>query len=780
MFASTASAADGRLKLNLDPGWRFQLGSPAGEPFAATYDDSQWDVISLPHPHRIFAANLDGFREHGRESGWYRRELTVPEEWIGRKMFLEFRGAMQTTALWVNGREVGDYAVSGFDAFDFDITSKVKAGKNIIAARVDNGTNTDIPPDGTPMDYLLFGGLNRDVFLHVTDTMHLTFPWETREAGVRLTLPIASEQEAVIQAEATVRNESDRNRTCALVTEVRDMAGQLVATFREEREVGSGAQATFTQQSQPLPHPHLWSPDDPYLYQVSTIVHEADREIDRIQTPLGIRWVKFDKNLGFFLNGNRLKLIGANYHQTWPFIGAAVPDGLRRRDAEQLKAMGVNWVRLSHYPHDPSLLDAFDELGLMALEEPPTWMDQRPGKWTANLEASFRSMIRRDRNHPSVIVWAACVNHHPADPSLVRAAKEEDPSRDRGQDTVILSMNFQQRTVSGDGALSIEHTGHTFPTQRGAKPLTRHYGGAGQNAVDITSNREYEQARRHWEQVNAALLKEDNAGEAVWCMYDYNTLYHTDEPGVAWHGVCDLFRIPKYSYWWHASELTSVPMAFVARIDPSHAAVFSNAEGVRLWQDIGRGYEQVGTGKPDKDFSPRPGERIPYALRHPPVNFALPPGAFRLKAEAFAGGVAVATNEWRQFGDPVALKLEADRPQITADGADLSRIIVTAVDTNGTPVDSCEAMVNFTVAGLGGLIGENPTKLRAGKMIILAQSGFEPGEIKITASASGLSSASVLVNTLPVPAGVDLPNNLRVRQPTPRGITTMSRPVVRR
>ncbi len=791
---ASSSAAESRLKINIDPVWHFRLGEPSGQPFAAGYDDSKWDLVSLPHSHELFSANLAGFEEHGRTSGWYRRELQVPAEWLGRKLFLEFQGAMEATTVWVNGRRVGEYAVSGYDSFGFDVSPYVKAGRNVLAVRVDNHVHPELPPDGVEADYILFGGLYRDVFLHVTDTLHVTFPWEARQAGVRLTLPQVSEQAAVVQAEATVRNESARARRCELVTEIRDAEGRaVVRAMSGERELGAGGEATFTQKSEPIVNPRLWSPDDPYLYTVNTIVREGGREVDRVQTRLGLRWVRFDKEKGFFLNGRHVKLIGANYHQTWPFIGGAVPDGLRRRDAQQLKAMGVNWVRLSHYPHAPDLLDALDELGLMALEEPPTWMAPGSGKWMANLETSFRSMIRRDHNHPCIIVWGVCLNHHAADPALVRAALEEDPSRDRGQDTVPIPMNFAVRVVSGNGALAVEHTGHTFPTARGARQMAYRVADAGKGRVESQANREYEQAKRHWEQVNAAYLKPDNAGLAVWCMYDYNTFHNVNEAGMVWHGVCDLFRIPKYSFYWHQSELTSKPMAYVVRIDDTLAAVFSNCERVRLWQDDGKGYKEVATQKPDVSFATREGQprqggrgadkegpfsgsaHIEYGLHHPPFHFTVEANARALKAEGLMGDSVKAVYEWRQFGAPVALTLEADRPVITADGADLSRIIVTAVDTNGTAVDNCDAAVTFAIQGLGQLIGENPVKLRAGRMIILAQAGFVPGELTISAAAEGLRPAKVTVTMQPVPAGVDLPKDLPAHQPTRRALVSSSR-----
>jgi beta-galactosidase len=578
--------------------------------------------------------------------------------------------------------------------------------------------------------------------------------------------------QAEVQAETTVHNEDNRTRPCILLTEIRDKDGKVVAHMHEEREIAAGTQATFTQKSEPILNPHLWSPDQPYLYHVVTIVLDGEHELDRVETKLGIRSVKFDTANGFFLNGRHLKLIGANVHQMWPFIGAAVPTGLHRRDAEQLKAMGVNWVRLSHYPFDPDFLDALDELGLMAMEEPPTWLSPGPAKWMENLEKSFRSMIRRDRNHPCIILWSPCINHGGANRALVQAAKEEDPTRDRGQDTVPIPMNFQPLEVSGLGALGIEHTGHTFPTERGAREITRRIPNGERSTLETSVNREYEQTKRHWEQVNAAYLKADNAGLAVWCMYDYNTFHNQNELGIVWHGVCDLFRLPKFSYWWHKSELTSAPMAYVVRIDSTHAAVFSNCELVRLLQDDGSGYKLLGIQMPDKSFTASDGREIQYALHHPPFHFTIPANAKALKAEGLIGGYVKATYEWKRFGAPVALTLNADRPTITAGGADLSRIIVTAVDTNGTPVDTCKAPVTFDIEGVGQLIGENPVKLRAGKMIILAQSGFVPGVLRISAQAEGMRPAEVIVNMQPVPADVDMPKDLAVNQPTKRIIVT--------
>jgi len=238
-------------------------------------------------------------------------------------------------------------------------------------------------------------------------------------------------------------------------------------------------------------------------------------------------------------------------------------------------------------------------------------------------------------------------------------------------------------------------------------------------------------------------------------MYDYNT-FHNATAGIARHGVFDLFRIPKYSFWWHQSELTTKPMAYIIRINDTEACVVSNCDEIRLLQHTGgSATTDSETRKPDAD----------YALNHPPFHFKVSPQATTLKAEGLIGGKVVTSHVWRKPGAPAQLILQADRSEITADGSEISRIIVSALDENGTEVPTSTNEVAFKITGNGQLIGENPVKLRAGKMIILAQSSFVPGDIQIIATAEGLTSASATVSTRPVAPSVDMPAKLPAMKP---------------
>ncbi|MGJ1422304.1 glycoside hydrolase family 2 protein [Sphingobacterium spiritivorum] len=735
--------------------WHFKLGDPIDQPFAENYNVNTWDVVSLPHTHTLFNADLKGFSDYGRNIGWYRRAINVPLAWKGKKVFLEIQGAMQTTQLWVNGKPAGSYSVSGYDSYHYDLTPYLKSGKNILALRVDNTVNPDCPPDAVKTDFIQFGGLYRDVSLVVTDPVHITFPWESKNAGIRITTPKISEKEAVVKVDLGIRNESKTSGNFTLIAKIRDQKGKLIAVARDTKTVAAGKDALFTATTTAIADPRLWSPEHPHLYRVETIISAGKKELDRKITAFGMRWFEFNPTTGFWLNGKHVKLVGANRHQTWPFIGNAVPNSLHRRDAEQLKEMGLNWVRLSHYPHDPDFLDALDELGLIALEEGPTWMNKGNEKWMQNLEKSFRSMIRRDRNHPAIMVWNSCINHGGANPMLVNAALEEDSTRYRGQSNVPCPMDFSHETISGNGALTIEHTGHTFPTSRGDRATPYQPPIGDWEYKQYTTNREYDLARRHYEHTNAAYLKQDNSGLAVWCMYDYNT-FHNSYEGIARHGVFDLFRLPKYSYWWHKAELTAEPMAYIIRIDSTQVCVFSNCEQIKLYGANGGALKLLATQSPDTDF----------VLRHPPFHFKVESTMSTVKVEGLRNDKVVATATWRRPEKPFALKIETDREVIKADGSDLTRVIVTAVDEHGTAVDDAIMPVHFTINGMAQLVGENNTPLRAGKMITLVQAGFVADRtIVVEASAEGLRSGKVKIRSERDP---NMPKNPIAKQPTRR------------
>lgn len=739
------SAFADRVTWNMNPGWFFHLGD-VNNGGVADLNTEGWDLISLPHTIRVFPYDLNGFDKYGRSVGWYRKTVELSDI-ADKSVLLQFQGAMQTAEVFVNGQKAGSYAVSGYDSFSFDITPFVTEGANLIAVRVDNSENKEIPPDGIKHDFILFGGLYRDVFLEITDKVHITYPWEGEKQGIRIYYPEISAEKAVVAAETGIRNTSEQEARIAVKTEVIDRSGKTVASNTSgESLLAAGADVCIEQTLNSITQPNLWSPDSPYLYTVKTTLLKNGTPVDSKETRIGLRWTEWTEDKGFFLNGKHLKLVGTNRHQNWPYIGGALPDTLHRADAEQLKSMGINWVRLSHYPHDPDFLDDLDELGLMALEEGPTWMRRGRGMWMENLTKSFTSMIRRDRNHPSIIIWNACINHETsALPELVAAARKEDPTRVLGQEDIYCPMDFMHGTVS-EKALTLEHTGHMFPTTRGERNRS------GRNG----SNRELDHARRHMEMIARANQIENEYGLASWCAYDYNT-YHNSQKAVARHGICDLFRIPKFSYFWHQSEFGKDPMTYIVRENASSAVVFTNAEQVRLYAGAAKDeMKEVATQEPDKGIS----------VKHPFVTFRIPENSTFLKAEGITNGKVMSEAVWSEPGRPAQIKIEHEARALKADGSDLIRLQVSVLDENGMIVEKENSPLSFSIEGHGQLIGENPVNLVAGQHIILVQSGYVPGELTIQASACGLTSQPCVIKVVKADDDMLFPVGFNAEEPT--------------
>lgn len=733
-----------RLTYNMNPGWFFHFGETEGS--SLSVDESNWDLVSLPHTMRVLPADLNNFRQYGRSVGWYRKTIEIPTDIKDKSVFLRFQGAMQQTSLYVNGEEVGHYAVSGYDSFSFDITSYLKEGENLIALRIDNTETNQLPPDGVKHDFILFGGLYRDVYLDVLSPVHISYPWDGFQKGVKITYPLIDKDKAVVQIETGVENSLNTAIKTTLVTKLLDANANVLQTLTSKETIPANSSLLFTQKTEEIVNPELWGPKNPYLYTVRTEISYDGLVQDNLDTRIGLRWVEWIEDKGFYLNGEHLKLMGTNRHQTWPYIGGALPNSVHRSEAEQLKSLGINWIRLSHYPHDPDFLDALDELGIMALAEGPTWMKRGDEKWMNNLSKSFESMIRRDRNHPSIIIWNACINHETkALPDLVEIARKED-YRVLGNEDIYCPMDFNHPRVSGNNALTLEHTGHTYPVTRGNRTSKSRSG----------INREFEQARRHMEMYSNSLGLPGNFGMASWCGYDYNT-FHNSQAAIARHGIFDLFRIPKFSKWWHKSELTDEAIAYIVRVNKRTATVFSNADEITLYAGSSeKDAKKIATQKPDSG----------YNLKNPPFTFKLKGTINYIRAEGSKDGEAISA-VWREPEAPARLSLKADAAELVADGSDIVRIQVDVLDKNGSIVERDESFISFSIEGPGTLIGENPVKAIAGQHIILVQSGYVTGPITVKATSRGLTSNVLTLESVAASDDLLYPVAFNAEMPSP-------------
>lgn len=757
VMAQFTPDASNRKRINMDVGWKFFLGTPSGSPETAGFNDASWTSVSIPHTLQVVSAHLDNNTDDCNQTtfirtiGWYRKHITVPAAWQGRKLFLEFEGAMEVTDVWVNGTRLGQHATSGYDPFHFDITSAVAFGAdNVLAVKVDNTRHADSPPDGTCMDYILFGGLYRDVFLHVTDNLHVDFPWQSTVSGVTITTPTISTSSATVQVRTNVKNDGTAAQNATLVTTILDANNLVVTSMTNTQQIAAGGSYTFTQTSSAIASPHLWSPSSPYRYKVYTSVRTGSTPasgVDGILTPYGMRWVQFNTSSGFYINGQSLKLVGTNRHQSWPWVGYALPNSVHQREAAQIKSIGANWIRLSHYPHDPAFLDAMDSLGIFGLEEGPTWMDNGGTAWFNNVVLAFRNMIRRDRNHACLIIWNSCINHQGCSTPLRDAATAEDPTRATGQCGVPCPMCFGYPSVTGNGGVCIEHTGHTFPTHRydGEQRLINH-------------------SLKHAGMTNSARSTASCSGVAGWCMYDYNTNFN-DEARIVYHGITDLFRIPKFAYYWHQSEMTTTPMVFIASYwtstSPANVTVFSNCDSVELFVNN----VSKGTRAPTRsaDNSTTDGALYTDRLLHPPFIFSNPGfQSGELRAVGRISRVVRAADTVRTPGAAASIRLTLDPATLVADGVDFGRIIASVVDNNGTVVPTASNSIRFSLSGPGELIGENPINAQGGMIINLIKAGLATGTATITATSGSLTSNVATVtyvarpsDTIPIlPVGV--------------------------
>lgn len=378
-----------RSETTINDGWEFRLP-----------EAGQWETVNLPHTY-----NTDAYksRHYYQGKGLYRRVLNTKEMPQGQRWYLKFDAASKAADVTVNGRQATSHN-GGYSAFIADITDLLNQGDNIIEVTVDNGRK-DITPISA--DFTFWGGIYRDVWLVTTPEIHFNMANHGSD-GIFISTPEVSEKSGTIKVRSQVTNDSRENAVLQVKNFIYDPDGTLVQTLTEKQKVKPGETLEFTSTSKPIDTPQLWTPETPRLYTVKTVVSDpkTKRIYDEKSHKTAFRWFEFDGNKGFSLNGKPYKLRGVNRHQDqWP-VGVALPDEAHRRDIKLMKDIGCNFIRISHYPQDDALLDACDELGLLAWEEIPivNIVPDTPG-YDDNCETNLVEMIRQHYNHPSVIAW---------------------------------------------------------------------------------------------------------------------------------------------------------------------------------------------------------------------------------------------------------------------------------------------------------------------------------------------------------------------------------------
>jgi beta-galactosidase len=384
--------ATSRTTCTIDNGWMFiRQDVPGAE--AVNFAANGWQRVNLPHCWNVEDTEDEPYGYY-RGIGWYRKSLHL-DDIAGQRVFLRFEAANLVADVWVNGVSAGAQHRGGYTPFVFDITDKVHSGDNVIAVKVNNAFNADVPP--LDADFTFFGGIYRDVSIIVTPASHFDL---TQGNGVFITTPVVAAKSSQVAVKSVVV--SDRKNGLYVRHSILDADNRLVASTKVRLKNGVAGEAMMS-----VANPVLWDVDNPYLYSVlSEVVDKNDSVIDCVRNPLGIRTFKFDAKQGFFLNGRHLKLLGVNRHQDYPNRGNALPDELHRADMKLMKESGINCLRISHYPHDESVLEMCDRYGFICFEECPliNRITVTP-EYEADSKSQITEMIKRDFNHPSIVAW---------------------------------------------------------------------------------------------------------------------------------------------------------------------------------------------------------------------------------------------------------------------------------------------------------------------------------------------------------------------------------------
>ncbi len=786
-FAKTESTNAPRTIISLDAGWRFQLGDVTNAVNPA-YDDHDWRRVDVPHDYVVEGAfeptnskvqpgmSAEWYVLHGClpvQPAWYRKVISIPAEAKGRRLWLEFDGVFSNSRYWLNGREIGSQ-YSGYSSSRFDITAAAKFGaENILSVRVDPRY------DGW---WYEGGGIYRHVRLVMLDPVHIA------PAGIFVAPTVADPGDG-LQADATVAvhtevtNESSGNIVATVLNEILDADGKVILSGSAAQSLDAGTGTNVVQEFSLTPA-KLWSLENPHLYQMRSTVSVSNRIVDQVTTRFGVRQVRFDADHGFFLNGKRVKLQGVNAHQDHAGVGVAMPDRLIEWRLERLKEMGCNAIRLSHNPVAPVMLDCCDRLGILVIAENrhlgDTYADQTPKNTRAVVHRDLTGLVRRDRNHPSIILWSLCneqwIQGSPEAAAMARAMKQRvnelDPTR-----LVTAAMNGGFTNQDGfAGVLDVIGFNYNpwvyepFHAQFPAKPMV-----ATEIASEIGTRGFY--GLNHWDNywgdrdrgyvaaysINAGpggqtveqawppiATNDFMAGGFVWSGFDYK-----GEPRpFGWpcinchYGIMDICGFPKDSYYYYEAWWTDKP---VLHLFPHWNWPGREAQEIPVWvqsncQEVELFLNGVSQGKQ----TVTPFHHLEWKVKYAPG---------KLVAKGVRDGKPVEAVV-ETTGAPAAIRLTADRSALTADNADLAVVNVAILDAQGQVVPVADNAITFKLTGPARLIGvgngdpssHEPDKASRrsafnGLAQAIVQTTMKSGKIELEAKAAGLTTGSVTLTS---------------------------------
>ena len=759
----------GREILPINRGWRYRRGE-AGPASAPGFDDSGFETVVIPHTNvRLPWHNFDD--KDYEFISTYRRRFRLPESAAGKRVFVDFEGAMTATRVWINGVDLGEYK-GGFTPFSFELTPHLKQnGDNVLTAEVDSTERADIPPFGYEIDYMTFGGLYREVALRVVPKTYI----DNVFAHARDVLSGSPS----LDVDCFLARGQQDTRAFSIAVELLDGANVVARGHGLVRSKGSADAedgeapvysstetrtdpARTTVSLEKLGGVKLWDLQTPHLYTVRVQLLHNGVPVDADERRIGFREAEFTPQ-GFSLNGKIVKLRGLDRHQTFPFVGQAMPARVQRRDAHILRhELHCNIVRTSHYPQSRHFLDACDEMGLLVLEEIPGWQHIGPEPWKLIAIDNVGRMIRRDWNRPSVVLWGVRINESQDDHSFYTRtnalAHALDPSRQTGgirylyntellEDVMTMNdFGFPLRPPNHPRYLNTEFVGHTFPTK----------------STD-DNERQREHTLRHARIHNQLASNPQYAGGIGWCAFDYNTHANFGSGDrICYHGVSDIFREPKPAAGFYKSqcdpeeEVVLEPAFHWARGDESVGftkAVFcSNCDHLKIYV---RSFIGPGTGEGWQLASELDPDRTEFQhLKYPP--FVLNLGAIGekhgwgdLRVDGFLKGKQVISKSMSGAGVDQKFLLLPDDTSLVADGADSTRVVLRVTDEFGQVRTYADSPIQFHLEGPAELLGDNPFALVGGTGAVWIRARQEPGSVRLTATHPTLGTQTAVFTLTP-------------------------------
>lgn len=737
-----------RQKNSFNNQWLFYRGEVnADEARNPSYSDGNWKAIHLPHFPEITPLRHP-WRLDNEGCNWYRKHFQLPKKYRECKIYIEFEGADQVTDVWINGRHLVSH-VGSYLPFTSDLTEYLRFGKhdNVLAVKVNNFNDFDIPAYGR---WISSGGLYRDVYLIITDRLHITDPVYANEVaggGVFVSYPLINDSAAHISVKTHVINEYQKPKNCQIKTSLIDADSNIVATVEAAQFLPAGKDHYFKQLIR-LTDFQPWHPNHPYLYTIYSEIFADGKLVDTYTTKIGLRRIHFSSDGGFSINGERLLFMGTNRVQDYPYVGWAFPNSAQRRDAILLKEGGFQYVRTSHNPQDPAFLDACDELGILVMDCIPGFQYIGGPAFRERSFQNMKEMIRRDRNHPSVILWELSLNETDYDSGFAQEAVQIGHAEYPGDQCFIAGWKFSE--IYDVFIRATQHGARNYSVQT---PLViSEYGhwdyGEGMSTSDV-ERKDGEsamllQAHNHQESLNNNRGLPFLCGDGLWVGLDFQCY-----PS----GVIDYFRIPKFSYYFYQSQrdprlifkgIDSGPMVFIANYwtenSPRTVTVFSNCERV----DIYLNQQLVASQKPDT-------VSLVKNLLHPPFTFsniAWFPG--ELKAVGYLNGKEVAIHRRISPGDATRIDLSFDlKSHAIANCEDLFFVYAAIVDQKGTVVLDLAKEISFQVTGSGVLISPEKVTTEAGIASGLIRTTTQLGQIIIKATTDGLQPAVGFKECLP-------------------------------